>query len=183
MINLFRNIALLLLVNLIVTSAQSQTEKVHINAYCRKLYDCTGVESPGQCFEYAIVKKYGNKEPKELNQSQIADIVSQFLNENQNVLICGNDTHVKIRDKEHILKRSIAYHGPHFLRRILETEEYAGKVNYNFYEIIDGKKETILDFIDKILDDEDLMHVYDKEELEDFIDMIEYSGGKRGSEL
>ncbi|MEL6562426.1 MAG: hypothetical protein AAFQ94_29925, partial [Bacteroidota bacterium] len=101
----------------------------------------------------------------------------------QNVLICGNDTHGKIRDSEHILKRSIAYDGTHFLRRILETEEYAGKVDYNFYEIVDGKKETILDYIDKILNDENLMIVYDKEELEDFIDMIEDSEGKRGSEL
>ncbi len=55
--------------------------------------------------------------------------------------------------------------------------------NLNHFEIVDGKKETILDYIEKILNDPELLSKYNADTLRllhsDFIDY----DAKRGSEL
>ncbi|MEL6562132.1 MAG: hypothetical protein AAFQ94_28360, partial [Bacteroidota bacterium] len=164
--------------------------KINTNQICRLLYDSTGDSNPAEKFEEGILKvskslnlypELSDKSISELSEIEKIKIISRFFNDNNNCLICGNDTSLKIRNNEHILKRSISSNMPHLLRKALETENY--DIDYNFYEIVNGKKETILDFIDKILSNEDLMRTYDKEELEDLMDMIEDSGGKRGKEL
>ena len=107
--------------------------------------------------------------------------ISKFFNENNAKLICGEDTDEFIRPNEHILKRSIALSEYDFLLHAANSSKYT--LDWNFYEMVDGKKETILDYLDMIINDEELALEYNIPELKELITVLEQSGGKRGKEL
>lgn len=106
------------------------------------------------------------------------ELVSNFLNQNKQKLICPKATGKTDSRDLHIFKTA-ALEGTIDLydEILLDDEEY--EIDLNAYEIVNGKKETIVDYLDKLLagqfkGDEDLELLRD-----DIIDM----GGKRGVEL
>lgn len=107
--------------------------------------------------------------------------VSKFFNENNHLLICGDDTDFYGRENEHIFKRMLALSEHEFLVHAANSEDY--EIDWNFYEIVDGKKETMLDYIDKIINDSELALDYNIPELKTLIRTIKARGGKRGHEL
>lgn len=97
-------------------------------------------------------------------------------------LICGNNSDEYIRKDEHVLKRFLARSEHEYLIHMANSVEYDG-FDWNFYEMVDGKKETILDYLDMIFNDPDLAEDYDIPELKTLYRTIKQNGGKRGPEL
>lgn len=129
-------------------------------------------------FENAILRHLGY--PKDHPDKE--KIITKFFNENNALLICGDDNDTYIRENEHILKRSLALGEWEFLDYVANSNKYNG-FDWNFYEIVDGKKETILDYLDMIINDEELASEYDVDELKTLIGVLEEAGAKRGREL
>lgn len=129
-------------------------------------------------FEAALLRHLGY--PKDHPDKE--KIITKFFNENNALLICGDDNDTYIRENEHILKRSLALGEWDFLGYVANNPKYDG-FDWNFYEIVDGKKETILDYLDMIINDEELASEYDVDELKTLIGVLEESGAKRGREL
>lgn len=144
---------------------------------CRCLNGSLRVDDPATKFERAILKEIG----VDVNHPNKEKIISEFFNKNNEKLNCGKETTNGWREREHILKRSISANMYHFLQKVGSSRKYS--IDFNYYEMVDGKKETILDYLDKILADDDLMEGYDRDELEELVGMIEDVGGKRGDEL
>lgn len=145
---------------------------------CKSLYLKGWSSNPVSGFEKSLLKHMGlptNTPDKEKH-------ISKFFNENNHLLICEDDEDESIRPNEHILKRSIAIGRYHFLNHAVNTSEY-DDMDWNFYEIVDGKKETILDYLDMVMADEDLALDYDIPELKSMMLTLEEAGAKRGREL
>ena len=128
-------------------------------------------------FERAILRHLG----KPTNDPDKEKHISKFFNENNSKLICNDSADVYIRENEHILKRSLALGEYNFLNHAANNSKY--DLDWNFYEMVDGKKETILDYLDMIIGDEELASEYDVDELKSLITSLEEDGAKRGSEL
>lgn len=109
-------------------------------------------------------------------------IIAKFFNDNNSKLICGDDSDEFIRTSEHFLKRSLARSEHTYLIHMANSEGYED-YDWNFYEIVDGEKETILDYLDMIINDPDLAEDYDIPELKTLMRVIEENDGKRGREL
>ena len=104
--------------------------------------------------------------------------VSKYLNDNKNNIICT--THSILAGKqEHLFMKTAITDGiiDLFDEILLDDELY--EIDFNGYEIVDGKKETILDWIDIALE----MPGQDRAELLSIEEVIVDLGGKRGSEL
>ena len=144
---------------------------------CSVGYSSWGSSSPVGRFEKAILKHLGIPE----NSPDREKHISKFFNDNNSKLICGEDIDEFIREDEHILKRSIALSEYDFLLHAANSSKY--ELDWNFYEVVDGKKETILDYIDMIIADEELALKYDVDELRTLASTVKARGGKRGWEL
>ena len=112
------------------------------------------------------------------NNENINKIVSDFLNDNKQNLICNpdkaaKDNRFKLYYKSAMLKGITDL----FDEILLNDDEFS--IEFNMYEIIDNKKETLLDYIDKLI----ASNHYDKEELQMIQMDIEDLGGKRGIDL
>lgn len=125
-------------------------------------------------FEKPILDAYKTSDfDKNKNQ-----IVSHFLNSYKNDLICKkiNDTTVK---------RNLHLYKLNLLRSVIDTfdelllDEDNYTIDFNAYEIVDGKKETVVDYIDKLI----AGGLHDRGELLSIRDVIVHLGGKKGSEL
>ena len=128
-------------------------------------------------FEKAILRHIG----KAANDPNKEKHISKFFNDNNSKLICGDDTDEYIRENEHILKRSLALGEWDFLGHAANSSKY--ELDWNFYEMVDGKKETILDYLDMIIGDEELASEYDVDELKELVTVLEQAGAKRGSQI
>ena len=116
------------------------------------------------------------------SQDEILRKTYQFLNDYSNCLIC-EETYWRKRDHtfpaNHIYKRMFAANCMDLFEDHL-LEAGFGVIDFNAYEIVDGKKETLLDWIDKkivigrgpIADLKDLKEVLEEEFY-----------GKRGKDL
>jgi hypothetical protein len=118
----------------------------------------------------------------DINHKNRRKIFGKILNEYHNVLICGKDNDGRLRDNESIIKRSIG-RGEFGLIKHLMLYEEDYEYNLNHYEIVGGNKETILDYIEKILNDPKLLAKYNASKVRVLHnDFIEYEA-KRGVEL
>ena len=133
--------------------------------------------SPVRGFEKSILKHLGVPEDSPDREKHI----SKFFNDNNSKLICGEDTDDFIREEEHILKRSIALSEYDFLLHAANNSKY--ELDWNFFEMVDGKKETILDYLDMIIADEELALEFDVDELKTLVGTLEEAGAKRGRDL
>jgi hypothetical protein len=148
------------------------------NFVCATYYSSLNNSDPNSNFERMILERLGvNREhPKS------KEIIGLFLNEYHKLLVCGKDSDARLRDSESLIKRSIGRGEYGLINHLMFYEEEFG-YDLNSYEIVDEKKETILDYIEKILNDPDLFNRYDKASLKVLHnDFIEYDA-KRGSEL
>lgn len=112
------------------------------------------------------------------NDKNKNQIVSQFLNTYKNDLICIKQQDTDIKRNVHLYKyalfRSII---DTFDELLLDEDNYT--IDFNAYEIVDGKKETVVDYIDKLI----AAGRHDRGELLSIRDVIVHLGGKKGSEL
>ena len=145
--------------------------------FCSLGYSNWGSSEPVVGFERVILSHLGVDE----NHPDKEKLISKFFNENNAKLICGEDTDEFIRPNEHILKRSIALSEYDFLLHAANSSKYT--LDWNFYEMVDGKKETILDYLDMIINDEELALEYNIPELRTLVSTLEARGGKRGKDL
>lgn len=127
-----------------------------------------------ELFEKPILDTYKiSKNDKNKNQ-----IVSHFLNTYKNDLICKKASDSIVRRDLHVYKlalfRSVI---DTFDELLLDEDNYT--IDFNAYEIVDGKKETVVDYIDKLI----AAGRHDRGELLSIRDVIVHLGGKKGSEL
>ena len=135
-------------------------------------------EDPIKYFDQAILKRL----KFDINHPDRKKIVGKFLNDNHDILICERNMSGDLRESESLIKRGIG-RGEYGLINNLMFFEEDYNYNLNHYEIVNGKKETILDYIEKILNSPDLLSKYDADGLKVLHnDLIEYEA-KRGSEL
>lgn len=127
-----------------------------------------------EVFEKPILETYKiSKNDKNKNQ-----IVSHFLNTYKNDLICK-------KASDSIVKRDMQIYKYALFRSIIDTfdelllDEDNYTIDFNAYEIVDGKKETVVDYIDKLI----AAGRHDRGELLSIRDVIVHLGGKKGSEL
>ncbi len=144
---------------------------------CTSLYIRGHNSSPVSAFEESLLKHMGL--PTDIPNKE--KLISKFFNENNSKLICEDDVDEYIRENEHVLKRSIALGLYHFLSHAANSSEY--ELDWNFYEIVDDKKETILDYLDMIIADKELALDYNIPELKSLMLTLEEAGAKRGREL
>ena len=167
-----------LLILPLLTIAQCDDNNALARKICGQGYNAwPHPTEPVEGFEGAVLLHLGL--PKDTPNKE--QIISKFFNENNACLICGDDTDNYIRVNEHLFKRSLARAEHTYLIHIANHPKY--EIDWNFYEIVDGKKETILDFLDMIFNDPDLAEDYDLPELNTLRGVIEENGGKRGREL
>jgi len=113
------------------------------------------------------------------NDPNINSFVSVFLNKYKNKLICPKDKRSSLSREKHLFKEAIFRGKIDLFDEILfDDENYT--IDFNAYEIVDGKKETVLDYIDFIIqsgrgDPDDLDSIKD-------VIILEF-GGKYGYEL
>ncbi|GAL63299.1 hypothetical protein [Algibacter lectus] len=154
----------------------SNDEKLALKI-CSHGYATWGNTQPTDEFDRAILRQVGT----DLNDPDRKKKVSDYLNKNSHILICGDDGVEGIRKREQLLKRSVSSGLYGYLQQLAIDEQYS--VDFNKYEIINGEKETLLDFIYLIINDVDLAEDYDIIELEALAGAIEERGGKRGKDL
>ena len=106
------------------------------------------------------------------------EIVANFLNKYKNKLICPeNKTRIYSR-KMHLYKVALLDGILDLYDEILlDDEEY--QIDFNAYELVDNKKETVLDYIDKLI----VENHGDIEELDSIRGVIIELGGKKGKDL
>lgn len=127
-----------------------------------------------EVFEKPILETYKiSRDDKNKNK-----IVSQFLNTYKNKLICK-------KAKDSIVRRDLHVYKLALFRSVIDTfdellfDEDNYTIDFNAYEMVDGKKETLVDYIDKLIADGN----HGKGELLSIRDVVVHLGGKKGSEL
>lgn len=101
---------------------------------------------------------------REKDSSTYKQRISEFWNENEGKFICRiEDQQFRTRTPQHFTKRVVAYGltesiFDEFL--LYGREEY--DININYIEIYNGNKETLLDYVLNILNDEEKVKNYNK---------------------
>ena len=164
---------ILIVQNLLAELSNEQVEGI-ASKLCSDLYRSDTVGFSKERFILIIANGLGiNK-----NDPNIHIYVSKFLNKYKNELICPPDKIEKDNRSKHLYKSAILKGITDlFDEMLLNDDEF--KIDFNMYEIIDNKKETLLDYIDKLIASKN----YNKEELQLIQMDIEDLGGKRGNEL
>lgn len=105
-------------------------------------------------------------------------LISTFINDNHDNLICPKDPTNTSHRKKHIFK-DMLQRGlmDIFDDIIMDDDEYT--IDFNAYEMVNGKKETLIDYIEMMIDEDG----DDDGDLTFLIEDIEDSGGKRGADL
>lgn len=180
--SMFKSLFLKLLLSLLLGfavfgSLASADDNEMANKLCSKGYVTWPALDAVIDFETVLLLHLGLPEDTPNKEKHI----SRFFNENNSKLICEDDGSDFIRANEHILKRSLARSEHDFLLHIANSSKY--EIDWNFYEIVDGKKETMLDYMDMIINHPELSEEYNIPELKSLMRVIEQDGGKRGREL
>ncbi|MDO7138145.1 hypothetical protein [Algibacter lectus] len=158
------------------TENNSKNEEL-ASKICSLGYGSWGNTNPTNEFDTAILREVRS----DLNDPKRKKKVSDYLNKHSHILICGDDGVEGIREREQLLKRSVSSGLYGYLQQLAIDKEYS--VDFNKYEIIDGEKETLLDFIYLIINDEELAEDYNVYELEGLARSIVKRGRKRGKDL
>ncbi|MBL6449625.1 hypothetical protein JMN32_25160 [Fulvivirga sp. 29W222] len=117
--------------------------------------------------------------PNDLKESNKNMIIVAFLNKYKQKLICPKVTG-KTDSRDMLIYKKAALEGiVDLYDEILLDNEAFPNIDFNGYEIVDGNKETVVDYIDYLIK----TVLYDKDELELLRDDIIDYGGKRGVEL
>ena len=133
--------------------------------------------TPVDSFESTILKVINVSFDDPLRAKKISD----FFNNNHAKLICGCDSNSRHRSREHVFKRAIAIQSYEYINHLARSDDYS--INMNFYEIVDGKKETLLDYVDMILNDPKKREMYNLNALNILRENLVDLGVVNGSEL
>jgi hypothetical protein len=145
---------------------------------CATYYISLNVINQSDYFDSQLMKFLGLDE----NHSDRKKIIGKVLNEYHQFIICGKDNIGNLRDRETLIKRSIGRGEFGLIGQLMIYDEEYG-YNLNNYEIVNGEKETILDYIENILNNPSLLKKYREGPLKLLHnDFIEYEA-KRGDEL
>jgi hypothetical protein len=127
-----------------------------------------------EVFERYILETYKiSKDDKNKNK-----IVSYFLNTYKNELICKKAKDSIVRRDLHVYKLALFRSVINFFDELLLDEDNY-TIDFNAYEMVDGKKETLVDYIDKLIE----AGRHSKGELLSIRDVVVHLGGKRGVDL
>ena len=137
------------------------------NTICGAMYLAWQGATPVASFERTILNKINVSYNDPLRAKKISD----FINNNHDKLICSDDSLQKHRKREHIFKRAIALQSYFYFHHLAKSDDYS--INMNFYEIVDGKKETLLDYVDMILNDPEKRKMYNLNSLNNLRDTLE----------
>jgi len=110
------------------------------------------------------------------------DKIISFWNANKNDFICHGKVHSGTRETEHLMKRAIALwiHNKVLTGFLLKSRA----VDVNAIEYVDGKAETVLDYLDKIIADPKFTDKYVKSDILRLQKVLEkVFNGKRAHEL
>ena len=144
------------------------------NLLCMNLISATSFGFKPLEFKKVILDGLGINE----NSENVNQVVSNFLNKYKQELVCPKDQSRKNSRDLHIYKTAILGGVIDLYDEILlNTDEY--DIDFNAYEIVDGKKETVLDYTDKLI----LTGVHGTETLELLKDDLIEAGAKRGDEI
>lgn len=144
------------------------------NLLCMDIITATNFGFQKERFKKVILDGLGVNE----NSENVNQVVSSFLNKYKQELVCPKDQSRKNSRDLHIYKTAILGGVIDLFDEILlNTDEY--DIDFNAYEIVDGKKETVLDYIDKMI----ATNRRDNDELELLKDDIIEAGAKIGDEL
>jgi hypothetical protein len=144
------------------------------NLLCMDIITATNFGFQEERFKKIILDGLGINE----NSENVNQVVSSFLNKYKQELVCPKDQSRKNSRDLHLYKTAILDGVIDLYDEILlNTDEY--DIDFNAYEIVDGKKETVLDYIDKLIK----TNVHGTEELELLKDDIIEAGAKRGDEI
>lgn len=112
------------------------------------------------------------------------DRLVEFYNKNHHDFICKGKVTGTTRESEHLMKRALALkiQGYIFDDFFFDTEDV--DVNVNAIEYVDGKPETVLDYLDKILLSPNASRRYVISDIKDLKEaLIEQYGAKHAKEL
>ena len=165
------------------------------NRLCMNISFATHSGFEASDFKKIILEGLGEKE----DASNANELVSAFLNKYKQELVCPKDKTRKNSRDLHIYKSAVLGGVIDLFDEILLNEEY--EIDFNSFEMVDGKmeewhqlknipltpdsiigkgeKETLVDFIEKLMDSGQ----YDYEGMELLRDDVIDAGGKRGNEL
>ena len=144
------------------------------NRLCMNIFNASSFGLKPDEFKKEILTPLGF----DIHDPNANKIVSSFLNKYKQKMVCPKDPgDLSTRDL-HLYKTAIINGVIDLFDEILfDDDEY--QIDFNAFEIVDGKKETVLDYLDKLLStthkgDDDLELLRD--------DIIDF-GGRRASEL
>lgn len=127
-------------------------------------------------FEEAIIQSL---KIKPANEEEKNILIVSFLNKYKQKLICPKSKGDSNSRDLHIYKVAALQGITDLFNEILLDDEDFPGVDFNAYEIVDGKKETLVDYIEYLIG----TNLYDNDELELLRDDLIELSGKRGSEL
>ena len=144
------------------------------NYLCMNILTASTIGFKPKEFKKVILEGLGKDE----DISNKNEIISNFLNQNKQNLVCPKDKKRKGSRDLHVYKSAVLTGVLELYDEILlDDDEY--DIDLNAFEIVDGKKETVVDYIEKLM----ATGVHGTEDLELLRDDILEMGGKRGSEL
>lgn len=147
----------------------------------RRLSRGDSISKSGSIIENEFIKKFGiNKKDKDYKK-QVADIYNKYADK----LICIDTPTPHTRSPEQFIKRVISLGMYEYILYdflLYDEEEYP--IDVNTVEVVDGKKETVLDYIDNILADPEVSNKYDVAEIKDLRGLlIEDFKAKKANDL
>lgn len=110
------------------------------------------------------------------------------FNENLNYFRCEKSSNVKVKNEKSLFKFAIDLERYDFLADLVHKMACGEgidmkKLNINHYDIIDGEKETLLDYIDFILENPKPVSLYNLDSLHKIKKDLTLCGAKKGVEL
>ena len=114
----------------------------------------------------------------EISDDSKYGIISNFLNKYKQKLVCEKSKDKGGDRNRHLYKVAVLEGVIDFYDEILLDDDFY-TINLNAYEIVNGKKETLIDYIDYLIS----TGLHGKSDLELLRDDIIDLGGKRGMEL
>jgi len=140
------------------------------------------ISKAGEIIEAMFIKMFGIDK----NDPNYKQLVAAVYNKYAACLICRDKPNFRTRNPEQFLKRVVSlgmYESILYDFFLYDEDEYP--IDVNTIEILpNGEKETLLDYINKILADPEVDKKYDVKEILDLRTwIIEYYGAKKASEL
>lgn len=149
------------------------------NNICNRiiLFNDANIGEPWEAFEDSIAAYWGI----ERSSPNFRTRVTKFWNENHDKMIC-TDQHIGYNTPQHLLKRVIEMHviQGFYFDYLLRDQN----TNVNAVEYHNGKPETVIDFIDEIINDPTVHPLYSMEQIESLRAFLtQIIGAKTAEEL